>query len=187
VRIIHLPRAALALAGGLFITFSQSHAAVIGLGVFAAFTLLSAAGTLVVMSRSKERQLLILSIVGLVAGLFAIFLLFQTGGFDQGWFAYAPLSGDSYSNAQGQLSALLVLVAGWALVSAAIEVYLASRAGFGERSGRDFLISGIFSAALAALYLLAAPDVVSTVGFFGAYLILFGVHWGIATAGEGEK
>jgi Co/Zn/Cd efflux system component len=187
VRIIHLPRAALALAGGLFITFSQSHAAVIGLGVFAAFTLLSAAGTLVVMSRSKERQLLILSIVGLVAGLFAIFLLFQTGGFDQGWFAYAPLSGDSYSNAQGQLSAFLVLVAGWALVSAAIEVYLASRAGFGERSGRDFLISGIFSAALAALYLLAAPDVVSTVGFFGAYLILFGVHWGIATAGEGEK
>lgn len=187
MRIIHLPRAVLALAGGLFITFSQSHAAVIGLGVFAAFTLLSAVGILVVMSRTGNRQLLMLSIVGLVAGLFAIFALMQTGGFDQGWFAYAPESGDSYSNAQGQLSAFLVLVAGWALVSAAIEIYLASRAGFAERSGRDFLISGIFSAALAALYLLAAPDVVSAVGFFGAYLILLGVHWGIAAAGEGKK
>jgi hypothetical protein len=79
------------------------------------------------------------------------------------------------------------VVAGWALVVGAVEIYLASKEGFSERSGRDFLISAFFSLALAVLFLLVAPDVVSTVGFFGAYLILLGVHWGIASAGEGKK
>jgi hypothetical protein len=105
----------------------------------------------------------------------------------QAWFAYAPESGSTYSPAAGQLGLLLIVVAGWALVVGAIEIYLASKEGFSERSGRDFLISAFFSLALAVLFLLVAPDVVSTVGFFGAYLILLGVHWGIASAGEGKK
>jgi hypothetical protein len=49
------------------------------------------------------------------------------------------------------------------------------------------LISAVFSLALGGLFLLASPDVVSAVGFFGAYLILLGVHWGIASAGDGKK
>ena len=64
---------------------------------------------------------------------------------------------------------------------------MAYKEGFSERSGRDYLISAFFSLALAALFLLVAPDVVSSVGFFGAYLILLGVHWGIAAFGEGKK
>jgi hypothetical protein len=81
----------------------------------------------------------------------------------------------------------LMLVSGWALITAAIELYLASREGFAERAGRDYLISAVFSLALGGLFLLASPDVVSAVGFFGAYLILLGVHWGIASAGDGKK
>ena len=187
MRLIHFPRAIFALAGGLFITFSQSHAAVIGLLVFLGFTILSSITTFLVGRKIGEQKLNALSLVSLIAGVFAVIAIIQTGALQEGGMAYAPLSGSEFSSAQSQLSSFLVLVAGWALVTSAIEIYLASREGFSERAGRDFLISGIFSAALAALFLLVSPDVVSAVGFFGAYLILLGVHWGIAAFGDGKK
>lgn len=187
MRLIHLPRAIFALAGGLFITFSQSHAAIVGLMIFLGFTLLTGITTLIIGRRIGEKKMAAPSLVSLVAGVFAIIAIIQTGGLQDDWLAYSPVSESGYSLAQSQLPAFLVLVAGWALVTAAIEIYLASREGFGERGGRDFLISGIFSAALGTLFLLVAPDVVSAVGFFGAYLILVGVHWGIAAFGDGKK
>lgn len=187
MRITHIPRAGFALAGGLFITFSQSHAAIIGLAVFFLFTLLTAIATFLVERKIGQKNLLPLSVVNLVGAVFALVAIIQTGGLQQAWFAYAPESGSTYSPAAGQLGLLLIVVAGWALVVGAVEIYLASKEGFSERSGRDFLISAFFSLALAVLFLLVAPDVVSTVGFFGAYLILLGVHWGIASAGEGKK
>ena len=186
MRISHFPRAIFALAGGLFITFSQSHAAVIGLSVFIAFALLTSVVTFIVERKAGRKQLLPLSIVNLVAGLLALVAFIQSGGFATDWYA-ATQSGETYSPADSQLGLLLTIVAGWALVVAAIEIYLASKEGFSERGGRDFLISAFFSLALAALFLLVAPDVVSTVGFFGAYLILLGVHWGISAFGEGKK
>lgn len=186
MRISHFPRAILALAGGLFITFSQSHAAVIGLSVFIAFALLTAITTLLVDTRAGQKKLLPLSIVNLIGGLFGLVAFIQSGGFGTDWYAAAQ-SAETYSAASSQLGLLLTIVAGWALVVGALEIYLASKEGFSERSGRDFLISAFFSLALAALFLLVAPDVVSSVGFFGAYLILLGVHWGIAAFGEGKK
>jgi hypothetical protein len=176
VRITHIPRAVFALAGGLFITFSQSHAAVIGLTVFAAFALLTGIATLVVERKAAQKKLLPLSIVKIVAGLLAVIAFVQSGGFST-----------AQTAANTQLGLLLTIVAGWAIVAGAIEIYLASKEGFANREGRDFLISAIFSLALAVLFLLVSPDVVSTVGFLGAYLILLGVHWGIAAAGEGKK
>ncbi len=176
MRITHIPRAVFALAGGLFITFSQSHAAVIGLTVFAAFALLTGITTLVVERTAAKKKLLPLSIVLIVAALLAVIAIVQSGGFS---------AAQTASNAQ--LGLLLTIVAGWAIVVGAIEIYLASKEGFSNREGRDFLISAIFSLALAVLFLLVSPDVVSTVGFLGAYLILLGVHWGIAAAGEGKK
>ena len=187
MRITHIPRAVFALAGGLFITFSQSHAAVIGLLVFAAFALLTGITTLLVERKLGEKKLLPISVVNLIGAIFALVALIQTGGFQQAWYAYAPQSDSSYSPNATQLGLLLIVVAGWALVIGSIEIYLGSKEGFSERSGRDFLISAFFSIALAVLFLLVAPDVVSTVGFFGAYLMLLGVHWGIAAAGEGKK
>lgn len=176
MRITHIPRAVFALAGGLFITFSQSHAAVIGLTVFAAFALLTGITTLVVERTAAKKKLLPLSIVLIVAALLAVIAIVQSGGFSA-----------AQTAANAQLGLLLTIVAGWAIVVGAIEIYLASKEGFSNREGRDFLISAIFSLALAVLFLLVSPDVVSTVGFLGAYLILLGVHWGIAAAGEGKK
>jgi uncharacterized membrane protein len=171
VRIIHLPRALLALLGGLFITFSQSHASVIGLSVFAIFTLLSAIGVIVIERKEKTKRALSLAVASIIASVMSLVAIVQ-----------------SHEN-QSDTSRLvfLMLVSGWALITAAIELYLASREGFAERAGRDYLISAVFSLALGGLFLLASPDVVSAVGFFGAYLILLGVHWGIASAGDGKK
>lgn len=186
MRISHFPRAIFALAGGLFITFSQSHAAVIGLSVFIAFALLTSVSTFLVERRAASKKLLALSMVNLIGGLLGLAAFIQSGGFGTDWYAVAP-SGETYSPDISQLGLFLTIVAGWAIVVGAIEIYLASKEGFSERSGRDFLISAFFSLALAALFLLVAPDVVSSVGFFGAYLILLGVHWGIAAFGEGKK
>lgn len=186
MRISHFPRAIVALAAGLFITFSQSHAAVIGLSVFIGFALLTSITTFIVERRAGQKKLLPLSVVNLIGGLLALVAFVQSGGFATDWYA-ASQSGETYSPATSQLGLFLTIVAGWALVVGAIEIYLASKEGFSERSGRDFLISAFFSLALAALFLLVAPDVVSSVGFFGAYLILLGVHWGIAAFGEGKK
>ena len=171
MRIVHLPRAAFALAGGLFITFSQSHAAVVGLAVFALFALLSSVGALFIERQQKPKKLLIHSVVSLIAAGMALVAISQALG----------------TESDSARLVFLMLVAGWAIVVGAIELYLASREGFSERAGRDYLISAIFSLALGGLFLIALPDVVSAVGFFGAYLILLGVHWGIASAGEGKK
>lgn len=186
MRISHFPRAIFALSGGLFITFSQSHAAVIGLSVFIAYTLLTAVGSFIIDSRAGQKKFLALSIVNLVGGLLALVAFIQSGGFATDWYAVAQ-SGETFSPATSQQGLFLTIVAGWAIVIGGIEIYLASKDGFSERSGRDFLISSFFSLALAALFLLVTPDVVSSVGFFGAYLILLGVHWAIAAFGEGKK
>lgn len=171
MRIVHLPRAVFALLGGLFITFSQSHAAVVGLAVFALFTLLSSIGLFLSELKLKPKKLLPISVVSLIAAAMSGVAIFQTL--------------DSESDSARLV--FLMLVAGWALITGAIELYLASREGFSERGGRDYLISAIFSLALGGLFIIASPDVVSAVGFFGAYLILLGVHWGIASAGDGKK
>ncbi|MEY3326687.1 MAG: hypothetical protein RL044_640 [Actinomycetota bacterium] len=171
MRITHLPRAVFALLGGLFITFSQSHAAVVGLGVFAVFTLLSSLGSIVLERNQKPKRLLPLAVVSIIASVMSLVAIVQSLG----------------NESDSSRLVFLMLVSGWALVTGAIELYLASREGFSERTGRDFLISAIFSFALGGLFLLASPDVVSAVGFFGAYLILLGVHWGIASAGDGKK
>lgn len=75
----------------------------------------------------------------------------------------------------------------WATLVALYDLYLAQRAGFSERAGRDYLISSVLTFGLALLFLVANLDAVSAVGFFGAYLILIGVHWGIAAAGPKTK
>jgi len=49
------------------------------------------------------------------------------------------------------------------------------------------LISALMALALGLMFLIATLDPVSAVGFFGAYLMLFGVHWGIASATPANK
>jgi hypothetical protein len=62
----------------------------------------------------------------------------------------------------------IMLIALWGVAQAAADFLK-----------QDF-ISASFAAALAALFTLVPLDTVSAVGFFGAYLIVSGVHLGIA-------
>ena len=73
------------------------------------------------------------------------------------------------------------------LLTAAFEGYRAKSLGLSTRDGRDFLISALIALALGLMFLIATLDSVSAVGFFGAYLILYGVHWGIASASMETK
>ena len=73
------------------------------------------------------------------------------------------------------------------VLTAAFEGYRAKAVGLSTRDGRDLLISALIALALGLMFLIATLDSVSAVGFFGAYLILFGVHWGIASATPASK
>jgi uncharacterized membrane protein HdeD (DUF308 family) len=79
-----------------------------------------------------------------------------------------------------QALAFVYLVAGLAVISGALELYLSNRKGFRTRAGKDGLISAALGLALGLLFLIAPLDIVSAVGFFGAYLVINGVHLAIA-------
>jgi hypothetical protein len=72
------------------------------------------------------------------------------------------------------------LVTGWGLIAGAFEMYLARRAGFATRFGKDSLISASLSLLVGLLFLAVPLDIISAVGFFGAYLVLSAVHLGIS-------
>jgi hypothetical protein len=99
-----------------------------------------------------------------------------------GIFSLMALSLDSNLSTEGAQTAFIGLVTVWGLVSGAFELYLARRASLKTVHGRDFLLSAILSAVLGLLFLVAPLDIVSAVGFFGAYLIVSGVQLGVAAA-----
>jgi uncharacterized membrane protein HdeD (DUF308 family) len=152
------------VAVGLFITFTQSHSAATGLFALAVFGIGLAVANIAATVWDKKNHLSVeslpLSLISLLAGLFAV-LIPQT-------------------DTTAQALAFVYLVAGWAVVSGALELYLANRNGFRTRAGKDGLITAVLGLALGLLFLIAPLDIVSAVGFFGAYLVICGVHLGIA-------
>jgi hypothetical protein len=163
-------RAAISLAVGLFITFSQSHAATIGLLALAIFSL----GFAVVNGVSSAIwgkglvaiEAMPLTVVSLLIGVFSLM----------------ALSLNSNLSIDAAQTAFIGLVTVWGLVAGAFEMYLARRASFKTTNGREYLMSAILSAVLGMLFLVAPLDIVSAVGFFGAYLIISGVQLGVAAA-----
>jgi hypothetical protein len=163
-------RAAISLAVGLFITFSQSHAATIGLLALAIFSL----GFAVVNGLSSAIwgkglvaiEAMPLTVVSLLIGVFSLM----------------ALSLNSNLTIDAAQTAFIGLVTVWGLVAGAFEMYLARRASFKTTNGREYLMSAILSAVLGMLFLVAPLDIVSAVGFFGAYLIISGVQLGVAAA-----
>jgi uncharacterized membrane protein HdeD (DUF308 family) len=157
-------RAIVFLAVGLFITFTQSHSAATGLFALAlfgiGFAVANVAATIWAKGKYLSVESLPLTLIAMAVGLFAA-LIPQTEPTAQGL-------------------AFVYLVAGWAVISGAMELYLANRAGFRTRSGKDGLISAGLGLALGLLFLIAQLDIVSAVGFFGAYLVISGVHLAIA-------
>lgn len=98
MRIIHLPRAVLALLGGLFITFSQSHAAVVGLSVFGIFTLFSAIGVIAIEQKAKTKKALSFAVVSIIASVMSLVAIFQSIG----------------NQSDSSRLVFLMLVSGWA-------------------------------------------------------------------------
>jgi uncharacterized membrane protein HdeD (DUF308 family) len=157
-------RAALSIAVGLFITFTQSHSAATGLFALAIFGIGFAVSNVVSTIWAKGKYLSVESlpftVIALAVGLFAAFI--------------------PQTEPTAQALVFVYLVAGWAVISAAMELYLANRSGFRTRSGKDGLISAVLGLALGLLFLIAPLDIVSAVGFFGTYLVISGVHLAIA-------
>ena len=161
-------RALISLPVGLFITFFQDHSAQVGLFSLLAVAAALAVGILSLALGFKElRNHLPIAATGVVVAIAAGVALTRSE--------------------TGQLALFSITVAGFGFVIGAFELYLASRFGFGDRLGRDLLISAVLLLALGVLFVAAGLDQVSAVGFFGAFLILFGVHWGIAATTEEKK
>ena len=161
-------RALISLPVGLFITFFQDHSAQVGLFSLLAVAAALAVGILSLALGFKElRNHLPIAATGVVVAIAAGVALTRSE--------------------TSQLALFSITVAGFGFVIGAFELYLASRFGFGDRLGRDLLISAVLLIALGVLFVAAGLDEVSAVGFFGAFLILYGVHWGIAATTEEKK
>jgi len=148
---------------GLFITFFQAHGPDVGLIMLAAFSGAMALGNLAFWLLKKQTVAESVATLGyLPVMVLSLFGLFQTDEL---------------------LLALFVTgVALLGLLTAAFEGYRAKSLGISSRDGRDLLISALIALAMGLMFLIATLDSVSAVGFFGVYLILYGVHWGIASA-----
>jgi hypothetical protein len=170
-------RAAISLAVGLFITFSQSHAATIGLLALAIFSLgfaLTNGLSSAIWGKGLVAiEAMPLTVVSLLIGTFSVMVLVTD-------LSNADLN--FYTTTDTSKTAFIGLVTVWGLVAGAFEMYLARRASFKTTNGREYLMSAILSAVLGLLFLVAPLDIVSAVGFFGAYLIVSGVQLGVAAA-----
>lgn len=165
-------KSAIALAAGIFITFMQIHDQVIGLIALSALALGWAAANLLAIFLSKNRISVLESVP-----LIVIQVIFGAIALN------AELTVAAEPNAQIlQFTPLTVLVITWGFLSGAYDVWQAQLVGSKTGPGRDFLISAGLNFVLAGIFLIPNLDVVSAVGFFGAYAVLMGVHLGIAAA-----
>ena len=159
-------RAAISFGVGIFITFNQSHSAATGLlalGIFGiGFAVLNGIGSSVWGKGIFSLENFPLTLAALILGVAA--LLVPTGNLEAAGLVF------------------VFLVAGWGLISGAFELSLARRSGFATRSGKDNLLNAVLSLGLGLLFLIVPLDIVSAVGFFGAYLVLSAVHLGISAA-----
>lgn len=158
-------RAALSLVVGFFITFSQLHSADIGLlslGVYGiGLSLITLAVHFIGKRGIATIEAIPFAIIALIIGVFALLV---------------P-EGD-----QTQIAGFIALVTAWGLLSGVLELYAARKEKMSTRAGRDYLINAVFALLLGALFLFAPLDIVSAVGFFGAYLVISAVHLGISAA-----
>lgn len=158
-------RAAVSLAVGLFITFSQSHSASIGLASLGVYGIGLAAITLAVHFISRRGiatiEAIPFAVIAMIIGVFALFV--PEGN-------------------QTEVAGFIALVTAWGLLSGVLELYAARKEKLSTRAGRDYLLNAAFALILGALFLFAPLDIVSAVGFFGAYLVISAVHLGISAA-----
>ena len=170
MKIVFALRAAISFAVGIFITFNQSHSAATGLlalGIFGiGFALLNGIGSAVWGKGVFSLENFPLTLAALIVGTAAILV--------------------PATDPEAAALVFVYLVTGWGLITGAFEMYLARRSGFATRFGKDSLISASLSLLVGLLFLIAPLDIISAVGFFGAYLVISAVHLGIS-AGTPSK
>ena len=149
----------------MFITFSQSHSASVGLLALGIYGVGLALVTMAVHFINQKGLATIeaipFAIIALIIGVFALLV---------------P-EGD-----QTQIAGFIALVTAWGLLSGVLELYAARKERLSTRLGRDYLLNAVFALILGALFLFAPLDIVSAVGFFGDYLVISAVHLGISAA-----
>jgi uncharacterized membrane protein HdeD (DUF308 family) len=154
-------RAGIAVVPAVLITFTANHSPEFGLLVFGAFAFVSGVVVAVLSRRtladSRERgAFLVQGIAGVVAG--ALALAFHGGGL--GFFLY--------------------LVTVWGVVTGFLELSSGIRARRRDPADRDWLVMGAATVLFAIVVLVLPPNVVVSVGLFGAYLVMLAVYLGIA-------
>ncbi len=164
MKFVFAARAAISFGVGIFITFNQSHSAATGLLALAIFGLgyavLNGIGSVVWGKGIFSIENFPLTLAALIIGLAALLV--------------------PSSDPEASALVFVYLVTGWGLISGAFEMYLARRSGFATRFGKDSLISASLSLLVGLLFLAVPLDIISAVGFFGAYLVLSAVHLGIS-------
>ena len=165
-------KAAIALATGIFITFMQIHDQAIGLIALTFLALGWAAANLLAIFLSKNRISILESVpLIVIQAIFGVIALNSE-------IAIVQEPGTQIL----QFSPFLVLVITWGFLSGAYDVWQAQLVGAKTGHGRDYLISAGLNFVLAAIFLIPGLDIVSAVGFLGAYSVLMGVHLGIWAA-----
>ena len=163
-------KSAIALATGIFITFMQIHDQVVGLTSLAVIALGWAAANLLAIFMAKNRisvlETVPLLVIQAIFGVIAVNAALNVAGEPTAQF----------------LSPLTVLAITWGFLSGAYDVWQAQLTGSKTGPGRDFLVSAGLNFVLAAIFLIPTLDLVSAVGFIGAYAVLMGVHLGISAA-----
>lgn len=166
MKIVFALRAAISFGVGIFITFNQSHSAATGLLALAIFgtgyAFLNGIASAVWGKGLFSIENFPLTLAALIVGATAILV--------------------PATDPEAAALVFVYLVTGWGLIAGAFEMYLARREGFATRFGKDSLISASLSLLVGLLFLAVPLDVISAVGFFGAYLVLSAVHLGISAA-----
>lgn len=153
-------RAAFALAAGIIITFSQQHGSETGLLALLIASVGWSLAAAVASVTLKDRVQKIVYVPLVVIHGFMGFLAMQP-------------------EATGQQNFML-LVTAWGILLGGYEILQAQMVGLKTRAGRDHTITAVLTLLVGGLFLAVPLDIVSAVGFFGAYLIIVGIHLGLA-------
>ncbi|HEU5224108.1 MAG TPA: hypothetical protein VFU07_10600 [Candidatus Lumbricidophila sp.] len=155
-------RAGFAIAAALVVTFSANHSTWFGASAFGTWATVTGVvvGALVARSEREEPEA---SGVRILTWVWAV--------------ATAAAGVVALSTSPDPLLFNLV-VAIWAAVTAVVELFAALWGATARRNDR--LTTALFTAALAALFVLVRLDAVSALGFLGAYWAIIGVYLAIA-------
>lgn len=163
-----IARAVIAVITGLVVTFVPLHSPVFGLATLGAYTLLGGLVVIVWTRRHLEAStghyyLLGTGLLNVIAGVASLALI-----------------------PSADPSLLRWMLAGWGVLSGALEAYAGLRCDAENPLRKELLIVGVLTLLVGASYLVQRVDPVLQVGVFGLLCIAVGVLLGIAALSPKE-